>query len=186
MNEDDILLETEDNMEKSVAYLEHELASVRTGKASPALVENLDVQAYGASMKLKQFAMITTPESRLIVIQPFDASTVRPIEVALRESKLGINPAVDGRIIRLPIPELNEERRRDLVKAVRHMAEEARVRVRSNRHHGIDSIKRLHKEAGITDDDAHRLEKEVQKLTDTHIRKIDEHLKHKEAEIMTV
>lgn len=186
MTEDDILLEAEDHMEKSAQHLERELSAVRTGKASPALVENLDVSAYGATMKLKQLALITTPEPRLVVIQPFDASTTHSIEVALRESKLGINPAVDGRIIRLPIPELSEERRKDLVKAVRHMAEEARVRVRANRHQAIDQIKKLQKGGEITEDDLRRLEKEIQKLTDQHVEKIDEHLKHKEAEIMQV
>ena len=116
MTPDDILLETEEAMEKSVDYMNHEFASLRTGKASPALVDNLDVNAYGASMKLKQLALISTPEPRLLVIQPFDASVTRDIEKALNESKLGITPAVDGKIIRLPIPELSEERRKDLVK----------------------------------------------------------------------
>ena len=117
MSSDEILLETEAAMEKAVDYMSHEFASVRTGKASPALVENIDVEAYGANMKLKQLALITTPEPRLLVIQPFDASTTKDIERAIKESKIGINPAVDGKIIRLPIPELSEERRKDLVKA---------------------------------------------------------------------
>ena len=133
MSADEILLEAEMAMEKSVDYMIHEFASVRTGKASPALVENVDVQAYGSAMKLKQLALITTPEPRLLVVQPFDASTVRDIEKALKESKLGITPLVDGKLIRLPIPELSEERRRDLVKSLKQMAEEARVRVRANR-----------------------------------------------------
>ena len=114
MSSDDILLEAEMTMEKSVDYMVHEFSAVRTGKASPALVENVDVQAYGSTMKLKQLALITTPEPRLLVVQPFDASTVRDIEKALSESKIGITPAVDGKIIRLPIPELSEERRKDL------------------------------------------------------------------------
>src|SRR5881296_4559384 len=105
MSRDDILLEAEMSMEKSVDYLVHEFSGVRTGKASPALVENIDVQAYGSMMKLKQLALITTPEPRLLVIQPFDASTAKDIEKAIKESKIGINPAVDGKIIRLPIPE---------------------------------------------------------------------------------
>src|SRR5207237_8588663 len=113
-------------------------AAVRTGKAAPALVENVDVQAYGAAMKLKQLALITTPEPRLLVVQPFDASTVRDIEKALKESKIGITPLVDGKIIRLPIPELSEERRKDLVNALKQMAEEARVRVRANRRTAMD------------------------------------------------
>src|SRR3954463_6542184 len=109
MSRDDIVLEAEMTMEKSVDYMVHEFAAVRTGKASPALVENLDVEAYGTSMKLKQLALITTPEPRLLVIQPFDAATVRDIEKAIKESKLGINPATDGKLIRLPVPPLTEE-----------------------------------------------------------------------------
>src|SRR5205085_8210339 len=108
MSAEDILLEAEMAMEKSVDYMVHEFASVRTGKASPALIENVDVQAYGSAMKLKQVALITTPEPRLLVVQPFDAGTIQDIEKALRESKIGITPAVDGKIIRLPIPELSE------------------------------------------------------------------------------
>ena len=131
MSSDDILLEAEMTMEKSVDYMVHEFSAVRTGKASPALVENVDVQAYGSTMKLKQLALITTPEPRLLVVQPFDAGTVRDIEKALSESKIGITPAVDGKIIRLPIPELSEERRKDLVRSLGKMAEEARVRVRN-------------------------------------------------------
>ena len=136
MSAEEILLEAEMAMEKSVDYMIHEFASVRTGKASPALVENVDVEAYGSAMKLKQLALITTPEPRLLVVQPFDASTVRDIEKALKESKIGITPLVDGKIIRLPIPELSEERRKDLVKSLKQMAEEARVRVRANRRDG--------------------------------------------------
>src|SRR5450432_2870597 len=138
MNAEEILLEAELAMEKSVDYMIHEFASVRTGKASPALVENVDVEAYGSSMKLKQLALITTPEPRLLVVQPFDASTVRDIEKALKESKIGIMPLVDGKIIRLPIPELSEERRKDLVKSLKQMAEEARVRVRANRRSAME------------------------------------------------
>src|SRR5213594_79214 len=143
MSADEILFEAEMAMEKSVDYMIHEFSSVRTGKASPALVENIDVVAYGANMKLKQLALITTPEPRLLVIQPFDASTVKDIEKAIKESKIGINPAVDGKIIRLPIPELSEERRKDLVKTIKHLAEEARVRIRGHRREAIDEAKKL-------------------------------------------
>src|SRR5258705_9830223 len=166
MSRDDILLEAEMSMEKSVDYMTHEFAAVRTGKASPGLVENVDVAAYGSTMKLKQLALITTPEPRLLVIQPFDASTTRDIEKAIKESKLGINPAVDGKIIRLPIPALSEERRRDLVKGVKQMAEEARVRVRSARREGIDGIKKVQKDGKITEDQLETYEKDIQKLTD--------------------
>src|ERR1700751_5594157 len=186
MTPDEVLLETETVMEKGVAYMIHEFASVRTGKASSALVENIDVDAYGASMKLKQLALISTPEPRLLLIQPFDASVTKDIERALKESKIGITPAVDGKLIRLPIPELSEERRKELVKTVRHMAEEARIRVRSSRRTGIDEIKKIEKAGEITEDERHDLEGEVQKLTDKYVREIDTHLENKEVDIMKV
>jgi ribosome recycling factor len=186
MSRDDILLEAEMSMEKSVDYLVHEFSGVRTGKASPALVENIDVQAYGSTMKLKQLALITTPESRLLVLQPFDAGTVQDIERALRESKIGITPAVDGKIIRLPIPELSEERRKELAKSLGKMAEEARVRVRSNRRTALDEAKKLKTGSGISEDELRDLEDEIQKLTDRFVKSIDDHLKHKETEIMKV
>src|ERR1700726_2015079 len=152
MSSDDILLEAEMAMEKSVDFMAHEFAAVRTGKASPALVENVDVEAYGSAMKLKQLALITTPEPRLLIVQPFDAGTVKDIEKALKESKIGITPQVDGKIIRLPIPELSEERRKDLVKSLRQMAEEARVRVRANRRTALDEAKKLKATGKLTED----------------------------------
>jgi ribosome recycling factor len=186
MTRDDILLEAEMSMEKSVDYMVHEFAGVRTGKASPALVENVDVQAYGSSMKLKQLALITTPEPRMLVVQPFDASTVQDVERALKESKIGIMPAVDGKIIRLPIPELSEERRKELVRSLGKMAEEARVRVRSNRRTAMDEAKKLKAAGQLTEDELRDMEEEVQKLTDRFVKSIDDHLKHKEAEVMKV
>src|SRR5207244_742666 len=186
MDRDDILLEAEMAMEKSVDYLAHEFSGVRTGKASPALVENIDVQAYGSTMKLKQLALITTPESRLLVLQPFDAGTVQDIERALKESKIGITPAVDGKIIRLPIPELSEDRRKELAKSLGKMAEEARVRVRSNRRTALDEAKKLKTGSGISEDELRDLEDEIQKLTDRFVKSIGDHLKHKATEIMKV
>lgn len=186
MTPDDILLETEEAMEKASEYLQHEFSSIRTGKASPALVENIDVTAYGTSLKLKQLALITTPEPRLLLVQPFDASTTRDIEKALKESKIGINPAVDGKLIRLPIPELSEERRRDLAKALKHMAEEARVRMRSSRRDGIDAIKKLEKTGDLTEDQRRDHETEIQKLTDQYVAKIDKATESKETEIMKI
>lgn len=186
MDPDEILLETEASMEKAFEYMQHEFSAVRTGKASPALVENIDVEAYGAMMKLKQLALITTPEPRLLVIQPFDASTTKDIEKAIKESKIGINPAVDGKLIRLPIPQLSEERRKDLMKGIKQMAEEARVRMRSARRDGIDTLKKAQKDGKITEDDLENYEKEIQKLTDGFVKKIDDSLVHKEAEIMKV
>ena len=186
MSKDDILLDAEMSMEKSVDYMVHEFAAVRTGKASPGLVENVDVHAYGSTMKLKQLALITTPEPRLLVVQPFDAGTVQDIEKALKESKIGIMPAVDGKIIRLPIPELSEERRKELVRSLSKMAEEARVRVRANRRAALDEAKRLKTAGGLTEDGFRDVEDEVQKLTDRFVKSVDDHLKHKEAEILKV
>jgi ribosome recycling factor len=186
MTSEEILFEAEETMEKSVDYMVHEFSSVRTGKASPALVENVDVEAYGSSMKLKQLALITTPEPRLLVVQPFDASTVKDIERALKESKIGIQPLVDGKLIRLPVPELSEERRRDLVKSLKQMAEEARVRVRTNRRSALDDAKKLQKAGDLTEDGLRDLEADVQKLTDRFVKSIDEHFERKEAEVMKV
>lgn len=186
MDLDETLLETEEAMDKAVDYLTHEFSSVRTGKASPALVENIDVEAYGSMMKLKQLALITTPEARLIVIQPFDGSTTKDIERAIKESKLGINPATDGKLIRLPIPPLTEERRRDLVKSIKQMAEEARVRVRSARRDGIDAAKKMQKEGTITEDQLDSAEKEIQKLTDSAVGMIQQQSASKEADVMKV
>ena len=173
-------------MEKGVEYMLHEFAAVRTGKASPALVEGVDVLAYGTSMKLKQLALISTPEPRLLLIQPFDGSITKDIEKALKESKIGITPAVDGKLIRLPIPELSGERRKELVKTVRHMAEEARVRIRSSRRSGIDEIKKIERAGEITEDERHNLEEEIQKLTDKYVKEIDAHVENKEIDIMKV
>jgi ribosome recycling factor len=186
MTAEEILFDAEMAMEKSVDYMVHEFAAVRTGKASPTLVENVDVEAYGSTMKLKQLALITTPEPRLLVVQPFDAGTVQNIEKALKESKIGITPAVDGKIIRLPIPELSEERRKDLVRSLKQMAEEARVRVRANRRTAMDEAKKLQKNGGLTEDQLRDLEGDVQKLTDRFVKSIDDHLERKDAEVMKV
>src|SRR3982075_1389658 len=173
-------------MEKNLDYMMHEFSAVRTGKASPGLVENLDVEAYGSTMKLKQLALITTPEPRLLVVQPFDAGTVQDIERALKESKIGITPAVDGKIIRLPIPELSEERRKDLVRSLGKMAEEARVRVGANRRAALDEAMKLKASGGLNEDGLHDLESQVQKLTDRFVKSVDDHLSRKESEIMKV
>ena len=186
MDPDEILLDAEATMEKGVEYMSHEFAAVRTGKASPAIVENIDVEAYGASMKLKQLALITTPEPRLLVIQPFDGSTTKDIEKAIKESKIGINPIVDGKIIRLPIPALSEERRKDLVKSIKQMAEEARVRVRSARRESLDAVKKAEKDGKVSEDNRETFDKEIQKLTDGFVKKIDDAFALKEADIMKV
>lgn len=188
MDEETLLLEVEEAMEKSFEYMKQEFSGVRTGKASPALVENLDVNvlSYGSTMKLKAIAVISTPEPRLIQIQPHDPSTAHDINRAIRESKLGLNPIGEGRNIRLPIPELSEERRRDLVKLVKSQAEDARVRVRGSRRDGMDAAKKLKNQNIVTEDGLRLLEENIQKLTDQYVKKIDELFVSKEKEVMTV
>jgi ribosome recycling factor len=159
---------------------------VRTGKASPSLVDGIDVDAYGSVMKIKQLALISTPEPRLIVIQPFDASTMKPIEKAINESKIGISPVVDGKIIRLPIPELSEERRKDLVKTIKTMAEETRVRIRAARRHAMDTAKKMQKDGDLTEDDLKSGETQIQKLTDKYVADVDTQVVAKEADIMKI
>ena len=186
MSIEEILFEAEEGMEKAVAFMTQEFAAIRTGKASPALVENIDVEAYGSTMKLKQLALITSPEPRLLVIQPFDGTTVRDIERALNESRIGIHPAVDGKIIRLPIPELSEERRRDLAKTVKGIAEESRVRIRASRRNAMDAAKKTQKDGKMSEDELRDTEGEVQKLTDRFVADIDKHTAVKEAELMKI
>jgi ribosome recycling factor len=183
---DELLFTAEEGMEKALDFMKHEFSSVRTGKASPALVEGIDVDAYGSVMKLKQLALISTPEPRLLVIQPFDAATTKPIEKAINESRIGITPSVDGKLIRLPIPELSEERRKDLVKTIKTMAEETRVRIRAARRHAMDAAKKLQKDGGLTEDDLKSAEAQIQKLTDKYVADVDSHVGSKEAEIMRV
>ena len=173
-------------MEKALDFMKHEFSSVRTGKASPALVEGIDVDAYGSVMKLKQLALISTPEPRLIIIQPFDAANTKPIEKAINESKVGITPSVDGKLIRLPIPELSEERRKDLVKTIKSMAEETRVRIRAARRHAMDSAKKMQKDGGLTEDDLKGAETQIQKLTDKYVADVDSEVASKEADIMKI
>src|SRR5688572_7738929 len=183
---DDILLEAEEKMMKTEEVVQHEFAGVRTGKASPGLVENIMVDVYGSQMRLRELAGITTPEFRMLVIQPWDASTVHPIEKAIQKANLGLNPAVQGKILRIVLPELSEERRHEFVKIVHKMTENGRVAIRHVRRDAIEHLKKESKEGLITEDDLKHAEKEVQKLTDQYIAKIDAHLAHKEKEIMTV
>ena len=183
---DEILFTAEEGMEKALDFMKHEFSSVRTGKASPALVEGIDVDAYGSVMKLKQLALISTPEPRLLIIQPFDASTTKPIEKAINESKIGITPSVDGKLIRLPIPELSEERRKDLVKTIKTMAEETRVRIRAARRHAMDAAKKMQKDGGLTEDDLKSAETQIQKLTDKYVADVDSQVASKEADIMKI
>lgn len=183
---DDILLEAEEKMMKTEEVVQHEFAGVRTGKASPALVENIQVDVYGSTMRIRELAGITTPEPRMILIQPWDASTLHPIEKAIQKSNLGLNPSVDKKFIRIVLPELSQERRIEFTKVVRKMAEDGRVAIRHVRRDAIEHLKKETKNGTITEDQLVAAEKEVQKLTDQYIAKIDQHLAHKEKEIMTV
>jgi len=182
---DDILLEAEEKMMKTEEVVQHEFAGVRTGKASGALVENIQVEVYGSTMRIRELAGITTPESRMILIQPWDATTLHPIEKAIQKSNLGLNPAVDKKVIRIVLPELSQERRVEFTKIVRKMAEDGRVAIRHVRRDALEHMKKESKH-GVTEEELEHAEKEVQKLTDQYIAKIDAHLVHKEKEIMTV
>lgn len=186
MPADDILLEAEEKMIKTEQVVQHEFAGVRTGKASAGLVENIQVEVYGSHMRIRELAGITTPEPRLIVIQPWDATTVHPIEKAIQKSNLGLNPAIDKKVIRIALPELSQERRIEFTKIVKKMAEDGRVAVRHVRRDAIEHLKKETKEGIVTEDELKHAEKDIQKLTDQYIAKIDEHLAHKEKEIMTV
>jgi ribosome recycling factor len=183
---DDILLEAEEKMTKTEEVVQHEFAGLRTGKASPALVENIMVEVYGSNMRIRELAGITTPESRQILIQPWDVQTTGPIEKAIQKSNLGINPTVQGKSIRIVLPDLSTERRQELVKIARKMTEDGRVAIRHVRRDALEHIKKEAKNGGISEEDTEHAEAEVQKLTDQYIKKIDDHLAHKEKEIMTV
>lgn len=186
METDDILLEAEDKMMKTEQVVIKEFAGVRTGKASPGLVENIMVEVYGSHMRIRELAGITAPEIRLLLIQPWDLNTLHPIEKAIQKSNLGLNPSVDKKFIRIVLPELSTERRIEFSKIVKKMAEDGRVAIRHVRRDAIEHLKKEAKAGTITEDDLEHAEKEVQKLTDQYIAKIDEHLAHKEKEIMTV
>jgi ribosome recycling factor len=183
---EDLIRDAERRMDKSVQATLQEFNSVRTGRASAALLDRIQVDYYGQPTPLKQLAAINVPEPRLLTIQPFDPGTLKAIEKAIRESDLGLQPSNDGRIIRLPIPQLTEERRRELVRLVRHLAEEGRVAVRNVRRDVIHHLKELVDSGQVGADEERRAEERVQKLTDEHVRRIDELLKRKEAEIMEV
>lgn len=173
-------------MEKTEQVVHHEFSSVRTGKASPALVENVMVEVYGSHMRIRELAGITTPESRMIMIQPWDAATVQPIEKAIQKANLGLNPSVQGKFIRIVLPDLSAERRQELVKVAKKMAEDGRVAVRHVRRDALEALKKEEKSGGVSEEELEGAEKEVQKLTDQYIAKIDQHLAQKEKEIMTV
>ena len=183
---DDVLLEAEDKMQKSVDFLHQELAGLRTGKASPSLVENIQVEYYGTQTRLRDMSGISTPEPRLIVINAYDPSVLPAIEKAILASNIGVTPMNDGRVIRIPIPELSEERRKELVKVAHKLTEEARVAVRSIRREANDHAKALEKKSTITEDDRDKTLKDIQDMTDKYIKKAEEMLAAREQDIMAV
>lgn len=173
-------------MDRAIEALRREFQSVRTGKASAQLLDVVRVDAYGSQVPLNQVATVSAPEARLLVIQPWDPKMIGPIEKAIQLSDLGLNPSNDGKIVRLPIPALTEERRREFVKLLHKMAEEARVAIRQARKDSNDDIKRRQKDGDLSEDQARREQDEVQKLTDLHVQKVEDLLKHKEAEVLEV
>jgi ribosome recycling factor len=186
MTLDDFLLEAEEKMTKTEQVVVNEFAGVRTGKASPALVENILVEVYGSQMRIRELAGITTPEPRALTIQPWDVNSLHAIEKAIQKSNLGLTPAIHGKTVRIFFPELSEERRQEFVKIIRKMAEDGRVAIRHVRRDAMEQVKKHGHDSGITEDEVKHAEKELQKLTDEYAAKIDTHLQHKEKEIMTV
>ena len=186
MTVDQLITDATRRMDKSVDSTRTEFNTVRTGRASAALLDRITVDYYGVPTPLKQLATINVPEARMLTVQPFDPGSIKQIEKAIMESDLGLTPSNDGKIVRLPIPQLTEERRKELVKVVRHMAEEHKVAVRNVRRDTMRHLEELVKNGDVGDDEERAAEGRVQKLTDEHTAKIDELLKRKEAEIMEV
>ncbi|HET8607138.1 MAG TPA: ribosome recycling factor [Gaiellaceae bacterium] len=183
---DELIQDATHRMAQAVDHTQQEFNSVRTGRASAALLDRVAIDYYGTQTPLRQLATINVPEPRLLTIQPFDPSSIKAIEKAIQESDLGITPSNDGKLIRLAIPQLTEERRREFAKIAHRLAEEGRIAVRNVRRDAIHHLKELVDNGDVGADDEHRGEERVQKLTDDHIHRIDDLLKHKEAEIMEV
>jgi ribosome recycling factor len=183
---DELIQDAQTRMAKSVEHSRGEFTTVRTGRASASLLDRIEVDYYGTATPLKQLATINVPEPRMLTIQPFDPGSIRGIEKAIQESDLGLTPSNDGKMIRLPIPQLTEERRKELVKVVRGLAEEHRVAVREIRRDAVRHLKELVDSGEVGADEEHRGELRVQELTDDHTKQIDELLKHKEEEVMEV
>ena len=182
----DVIIEMADKMEKSVESFKNELSKVRTGRASISLLDGISVDAYGSPMPMNQVATMTIPESRMIAIQPWDPQMVPAIEKAIMASNLGLAPANDGKVIRLTIPQLTEERRKELVKQVRKVAEEFRVAIRNVRREAIDTLKKQKKDKDISEDDLFKLQDDAQKETDSYVKQIDAVTENKEKEMMEV
>jgi ribosome recycling factor len=183
---DDTLLEAEEKMEKAVEVAKDDLAGIRTGRAHPGMFNKVVVDYYGAPTPLQQLASFQTPEARTVIVSPYDKSSMGAIEKALRNADLGVNPSNDGNVIRLNLPQLTEERRREYIKMAKHTGEEGRIAVRNIRRHAKDAIERLVKDGEIGEDEGTRGEKELEILTKKYVETIDDALKHKEAELLEV
>jgi ribosome recycling factor len=183
---EDFLADAKRRMDKSIEATHHEFNSIRTGRASPALLDRITIDYYGTPTPLKNMATIGAPEPRLLTVQPFDPTQIRAIEKAVQESDLGLTPSNDGKLIRLPIPQLTEERRKELVKVVRRYGEDGKVAIRNVRRDVMRHLEDLVRNGEVGDDEERRAETQVQKLTDEHTKTIDDLMKHKEAEIMEV
>lgn len=181
---DEVLQQMKSKMEKAIQAYQKELNRLRTGRATPALLDGIRVDYYGTPTPIQQTASVTIPESRLITIQPWDKTLIEPIEKAIQKANLGLSPTNDGKVIRIAIPPLTEERRKELVKIVRKMAEECKITVRNIRREGNESLKKLERDKKLSEDDLHRASEEVQKITDAHIEQIDRILEAKQKEIM--
>jgi ribosome recycling factor len=183
---DDTLLDAEERMEQTVTVAKNELTTVRTGRANPAMFSRIHVDYYGSQTPINQMASINIPEARMVIIKPYEASQLGPIEKAIRNSDLGVNPSNDGTIIRVLIPQLSEERRREMVKVAKHKGEEARVAIRNIRRKANEELHRIAKDGEAGEDEVVRAEKELQHVTDKYVAQVDELVKHKEAELLEV
>jgi ribosome recycling factor len=183
---DETLLEAEEKMDKAVAVAKEDFASIRTGRVTPSMFNKINVDYYGSPTPIQQLASFHVPEARMVLIQPYDKSSMTSIEKAIRDSDLGVNPGNDGSVIRVVFPELSEERRKEYIKVARNKAENSRVAVRNIRRHAKETLDKLVKDGEVGEDDVHRAIKELDDLTQKHVAKIDELLKHKEAELLEV
>jgi len=183
---DDTLFDAEERMEQTVTVAKNELTTVRTGRANPAMFSRIHVDYYGSQTPINQMASINIPEARMVIIKPYEANQLGPIEKAIRNSDLGVNPSNDGTIIRVLIPQLSEERRREMVKVAKHKGEEARVAIRNIRRKANEELHRIAKDGEAGEDEVARAEKELQHVTDKYVAQVDELVKHKEAELLEV
>jgi ribosome recycling factor len=183
---DETLLEAEEKMEKAVAVAKEEFAGIRTGRAHPSMFNKITAEYYGTQTPVNQLASFHMPEPRMVIVQPFDKTSMAAIEKAIRNSDLGVNPSNDGTIIRVVLPELSEERRREFIKVARHKAEDSRVSIRNIRRHAKDSLDKLVKGGDAGEDDGRRAERELDELTHNYVAQIDDLLRHKEAELLEV